>query len=119
MSGCWRQFRLAPLFPRRHVNVHGLYAYSSRAGEAVAHDLRGAGEQAGGEFLELGFHLHRAVFVDPAAGLDVNLFAGSQCHVENVAVSVHPHDPFARLRDEMVDEKPRPTHQHWKRPLPA
>jgi hypothetical protein len=35
------------LFRRRHMNVHGLDSDSSRTGETVAHDLGGAGEQAG------------------------------------------------------------------------
>ena len=101
-----------PLFRRRQVNIHGLNPNSSRTGKAVTHDLRGAGKQPGREFLKLRFHPDRTVFVDPAAGLNINLFAGSQRHLENVPVSVHPHNAFVALHGKMVNEKPSPAHQH-------
>jgi hypothetical protein len=83
------------LFRRRHVDIHGLDSHSSRTGKTVPHDLSRAGKQSGGEPLKLRIHLDRAVFVDPAAGLDVNLFAGPERDFKNVSVSVDPNDAFA------------------------
>ena len=94
------------------MDIHGLDSNSSRTGKAVPHDLSRAGKQSGGESLKLGIHLHGAVFVDPAAGLDINLFPGSESHLENISVSVDPHDAFTVRCGEMINEEPSPTQQH-------
>ena len=87
------------------MDGHGLEADSAWAGEAVPDELAAAGEDASGEALELRFHSNALVFVDPAAGFDVDLLTGSEGNFKHVAVAMQPQDAVAAMGDESIDEE--------------
>ena len=94
------------LFRGRQVDVHGLDSDPPWARETVEHHLPRAAEDAGLEAENLRVHAHAAVAVDPSARLDVDLLAGGQHLVENVAVTVEPDHTLTGPGAELVDEKP-------------
>src|SRR6185312_11138611 len=66
------------------MDVHGLQSHASGTGKAVPHQLSRAGEEAGGKFLDLRLHCDGAVFVDPAAGFDIDLLPGAELQFKHV-----------------------------------
>jgi len=52
------------------------------------------------------------IFVNPAAGFDVDLLAGSESDFEYVAVAVQPEDAVAAMGDESIDEEAGTAHEH-------
>ena len=107
------------LFAAFHVEIHGLQGYFARAGEPVPNNVPGAGEKSRREFLEHGLHLHGAVLVNPAARLDVNLFARRERHFKHVAEAVQPQDALALGAGKGVYEKARAAEQHVGRAFHA
>src|ERR1700690_77909 len=106
-----RTYSMGRLLLGREVEIHGLDAQPAGAGEAVGDEAHAA-EEAGAEALHIGRHLDRGVLVEPAAGLDVDGFAGGQVLLEHVAIAVQPEDPLAATGGEPVDEEPGAPEQH-------
>src|SRR4029079_7388271 len=79
------------------VDVHRLQRHLPRAGEAI-HEEAEAAEEAGGEALGGGLHLHMRVLVEPAARLDVDLLVRRELLLEDVAVAVQPEHAVALAR---------------------
>ena len=94
------------------MDVHGLDGNAARAGEAVPKKLAGAGEETGGKPLHDGFHLHGTILVNPAAGFDINLFAGLQGDFKHIAVAMEPEDAFAGTGAEGINKEAGAAEQH-------
>src|SRR5208283_2050182 len=92
---------------------------SPRAGKSVPHQVAGAGKQPRRQLLELRLHLHCGVLVHPAARLNVDLFSGSQSHLKNISIAVHPHNTVALKRAKMIDEESGAAQQHIRYALDA
>src|SRR5579883_743621 len=105
---------------------HGLDADATGAGKAVEDD-RGAGHQTAdgakdaAAALRTGNrrdrHLHRGVFPQPGARLDVQRLARGQHLLEDVAVAVQQHHSLPAARRELVDEQARAAEQDVGRAL--
>ena len=63
--------------------------------------------------------LDAGVLVEPAAGLDVDLLAGAELDLEDVALAADPDDRVAVGRGEGVDEQARAAEQHVAHALDA
>src|ERR1700723_2732826 len=75
---------------RHQGHVHGLQPDFSGTREAVPENLAGPGKKALRQPLKNCIHDHRTVLVNPAAGFNVNLFAGLKFHFEDITVAVQP-----------------------------
>lgn len=95
------------LSSRGPMNIHGLEGKATRASEAVPEDLASAGEKSYREALEHRLHLDAGVFLDAAAGFDIDLITGVEGNLKGVSVAVQPGDAFTLAAGEVVDEKSR------------
>src|SRR5438270_8011963 len=100
------------LFCGLEVDVHRLNSHASRSGETVPNQLSCAGEDAGAELLELRFHLHGCVFVDPASGFDIDRLSRTEGDLKYISISVQPNHAFSARSMELVDKEAGTTQQH-------
>src|SRR5579872_3373966 len=107
------------LLRSRHVHVHRLNSNPARPGKPVPYQTSRAGKQSRRQLLELRFHLHRSVLVNPSTRLDVNLLSGAKRNFKDIPVPVHPHNSIALHRPEMIDKEPRASQQHVRHALHA
>src|SRR5579872_3723396 len=107
------------LLRSRHVHVHRLNSNPARPGKPVPYQTSRAGKQSRRQLLELRFHLHRSVLVNPSTRLDVNLLSGAKRNFKDIPVPVHPHKSIALHRPEMIDKEPRASQQHVRHALHA
>src|SRR5579884_1606006 len=101
---------MTPLFGGK-MKIHRLKANSTGASESIPDHLAGAGKNAGREPLEHGLHPDAGILVNPASGLNINLFARSQRDLKNVAVAVQPQNALLLAAGETINKKSRAAKQ--------
>src|SRR5215510_11363075 len=93
------------------MQVHRLNTKLPQTGKTVGHEIHTA-HKTGGEFLEIGLHGHRWLFVKPTARFQVNRLVRPEHPFEDIPVSVEPQDPISRMTVELVDEEPAPADEN-------
>jgi hypothetical protein len=94
------------------VDVRRLDGNPPGPAEPIEDELAGTAQEAGLEAIDNLLHPDRPVAIDPAARLDIDRLARLEHLLEDVAVAVHPDDPFVALGLESVDEEAGPAEQH-------
>src|SRR5690349_12757352 len=92
--------------------IHRLQRNFAWASETIPTNLPSAGEDSGRKFLKQRLHLDCLIFVDPAAGFDIDGFAWPKRHFEYISVTVEPKNAFLRGTRERVDEEAGAAEQY-------
>src|SRR5262249_55212690 len=81
-------------------------------GKAVEDEIARAAEYSGAQSVDLRVHPHALVAVDPTSRLHVDLLAGGENFLEDVAVAVQPHHALRLCRGKAVHEEPGRAEKH-------
>ena len=101
------------------MDVHGLQGEAAGAGEAVPGNCPAPAKRPVERRWNMVSMATSGGLVNPAARLNVNLFARLERHFKDIAVAVQPEDAFGAGAPEGVNEKAGAAHQHVGHALDA